>query len=292
MSPMRATLVIQYPGPMSSTAATDDRLDPKAILERIRAAAARLRPHVHRTALDECAALSDRAGARLLLKCENRQRGGSFKLRGALNLTLSLDADARAHGLIAPSSGNHAQGVALAARTVGTRAVVVMPEDAPAIKRAAVEGYGARVELCGRTDAERRRRAEELAGEHALTMVPPFDHPDIIDGQGTVGLELLEDAAATGSDPRAVFVPIGGGGLISGVALAAAGLGGAVRVIGVEPEGAAKATAGAADSSARGAKSARRSAGVRSAAATSAARKIEKLYFDRRPSAAVTPRSA
>ena len=182
-------------------------------------------------------AAGDPAGGagRLLLKCENLQRAGAFKLRGACNFIAQVPAERRARGLITYSSGNHAQAIALAARIVGAPAVVVMPETAPAVKVAGARAFGAEVLFEGTTSVERRVRAEAEADRRGLTMVPPFDHPRIIAGQGTVGLEILEDCPA----PAAVFVPIGGGGLAAGVAAAVKALRPATRVVGVEPVGAA-----------------------------------------------------
>ncbi|MCY4661660.1 MAG: threonine/serine dehydratase [Acidobacteria bacterium] len=171
---------------------------------------------------------------RLLLKCENLQRAGAFKLRGAYNFIAQVPAERRAPGLITYSSGNHAQAVALAARTLGAPAVVVMPETAPAVKVAGARALGAEVLFEGTTSVERRARAEAEAERRGLSMVPPFDHPRIIAGQGTVGLEILEDCPA----PAAVYVPIGGGGLMAGVAAAIKALRPATRIVGVEPVGA------------------------------------------------------
>ncbi|HXT38090.1 MAG TPA: threonine/serine dehydratase [Chloroflexota bacterium] len=179
------------------------------------------------------------AGRDIRIKCENLQRTGSFKIRGAFNRIASLSDEQRARGVIAYSSGNHAQGVACAASLLGVRATVVMPENAIAAKVAATRRFGAEVEFAGTDSETRRRRAEELASERGLALVPPYDHPEIIAGQGTLGLEILEQAP----EIRAVFVPIGGGGLVSGVALAIKALQPEVRVIGVEPEGAADAAA-------------------------------------------------
>ena len=171
---------------------------------------------------------------RLFLKCENLQRGGSFKLRGAFNFIVQVSAERRTRGLITYSSGNHAQAVALAARTLGASAVVVMPETAPAVKVDGARALGAEVLFEGTTSVERRSRAEAEAERRGLTIVPPFDHPRIIAGQGTVGLEILEDCP----EPAAVYVPIGGGGLAAGVAAAVKALRPAARVVGVEPVGA------------------------------------------------------
>ncbi|MCY4074968.1 MAG: threonine/serine dehydratase, partial [Acidobacteria bacterium] len=171
---------------------------------------------------------------RLFLKCENLQRGGSFKLRGAFNFIVQVAAERRAGGLITYSSGNHAQAVALAARTLGAPAVVVMPETAPAVKVDGARALGAEVLFEGTTSVERRARAEAEAERRGLTIVPPFDHPEIVAGQGTVGLEILDDCPA----PAAVYVPVGGGGLAAGVAAAVKARCPAARVVGVEPVGA------------------------------------------------------
>ena len=210
-------------------------------LADIRRAAARIEGVVARTPLVDvpvagvpAAGAPARAG-RLLLKCENLQRAGAFKLRGAYNFIAQVPAERRARGLITYSSGNHAQAVALAARTLGAPAVVVMPETAPAVKVEGARAFGAEVLFEGTTSVERRVRAEAEAERRGLTMVPPFDHPEIIAGQGTVGLEILADEPA----PGAVYVPIGGGGLLAGVAAAIKALHPATRVVGVEPVGAA-----------------------------------------------------
>jgi threonine dehydratase len=202
--------------------------------EEIERARERLRPHVHRTPLLTSRYLGERCGARVHLKCENLQRSGSFKVRGALNACLC----ARESGCLSPagvltySSGNHGQAVALAGRALGVPATVVVPETIPRVKRAAIEGYGARVVVSGRTSEDRRVEALRLQALSGATMIPPFDHPDIVAGQASAGLEILEDLPGT----DAVLVPVGGGGLLAGIALAAAHLGaGRIRVIGVEP---------------------------------------------------------
>ena len=200
-------------------------------LAAIREAAARIRGVAARTPLLEAAT----DGAPLRLKCENLQRAGAFKLRGAYNFIAQVPAERRARGLITYSSGNHAQAVALAARTLDAPAVVVMPETAPAVKVAGARALGAEVLFEGTTSVERRVRAEAEAARRTLTMVPPFDHPEIIAGQGTVGLEIVDDGPA----PAVVYVPIGGGGLAAGVAAAVKALRPATRVVGVEPVGAA-----------------------------------------------------
>lgn len=175
----------------------------------------------------------------VLLKCENLQRTGSFKIRGAYNRIAQLNPDQRAAGVVAYSSGNHAQGVACAAALLGVRATVVMPEDAVAAKVAATRAYGAEVLFAGNDSETRRAVAERMAEERGTTLVPPYDCPAIIAGQGTLGLEILEAVP----DVETVLVPIGGGGLISGIAIAIKALAPRVRVVGVEPEGAADAAA-------------------------------------------------
>jgi threonine dehydratase len=161
---------------------------------------------------------------------------GAFKIRGACNMMAQLSSEELARGVVTYSSGNHGQAVALAARERGVRAVIVMPTTAPAVKIEGARGYGAEVLFAGTTSGDRKAHAEALAAERGLTIVPPFDHPWIIAGQGTAGLEILDQAPDIG----AVFVPVGGGGLISGVSTAIKSVNPAVRIIGVEPEGAAK----------------------------------------------------
>jgi threonine dehydratase len=172
----------------------------------------------------------------LLLKCENLQPVGAFKQRGAYNMVAQLPADVRSRGVIAHSSGNHGQAVAMAAQLLGAPAVIVMPETAPAVKVEGARAYGAEVVFAGRTSIDRQRKADELAAARGLALVPPFDHPWIIAGQGTVGLEILEQCP----EVTAVLVPCGGGGLISGVATAVKGTRPDVAVIGIEPAGAPK----------------------------------------------------
>lgn len=172
----------------------------------------------------------------LLLKCENFQPMGAFKIRGAYNMIAQLSPEERQRGVITYSSGNHGQAVALAAKLMGMTAVIVMPTTAPPVKIEGARGFGAEVTFAGTTSLERKVRAEELAAERGLTIVPPFDHPMIIAGQGTVGLEILDQCP----DVATVIVEVGGGGLSSGVAAAIKRRAPHVRVIGVEPEGAAK----------------------------------------------------
>ena len=200
----------------------------------VRAAAERLRPVVHRTPILHSGQIDARAGARVDLKAENLQRAGSFKIRGAYNMIAQLDAATRARGVISYSSGNHAQGVALAAKLLGCPATIAVPTDIAAPKRAAAESYGARLVEAGRDSAARREYAEALARDDGLALVPPYDNAAIIAGQGTVAVEILDDAP----DIDMLVVPIGGGGLISGCAVAVKGLRPAVKIIGVEPVGA------------------------------------------------------
>ena len=201
----------------------------------IEAAAARVRPAARVTPLIEVAWAGAGSG-RLLLKCENFQPMGAFKIRGAYNMLAQLSSDALSRGVITYSSGNHGQAVALAAKLLGATAVIVMPTTAPKVKIEGAQGFGAEVTFAGTTSLERKARAEEIAAERGLTMVPPFDHPMIIAGQGTVGLEILDQCP----DVATVVVEVGGGGLSSGVAAAIKQRKSDVRVVGVEPEGAAK----------------------------------------------------
>ena len=175
---------------------------------------------------------SESASRRLFLKPENQQPIGAFKLRGAYNKIASLSPEDRARGVISYSSGNHAQGVAYAARALGVKAVIVMPDNAPAIKREATAALGAQIVIVGPGSAERQIKAEELAALHGYVIVPPYNDEQIIAGQGTMGLEIIEDLP----EVEAVFAPVGGGGMISGVAAAIKLRNPAIKVIGVEPE--------------------------------------------------------
>ena len=201
-------------------------------LTEIREAAERVRAIARATPLLDVTSL---AGRPLLLKCESMQPGGAFKIRGAYNMVARLTPEQRAQGVITYSSGNHGQAMALAARELGAPAVVVMPTTAPGIKVEGARGFGAEVIFAGTTSADRKSRAEQEAAARGLTMVPPFDHEWIISGQGTLGLEILQQRP----DVEAVVVPVGGGGLLAGVAAAIKQSQPSVRVIGVEPEGAA-----------------------------------------------------
>jgi threonine dehydratase len=203
-------------------------------LEDVRAAATGLRGVAVRTPLLPAPEL----GEGVWLKPEMLQRAGAFKLRGAFTFVARLSPEARARGVIAPSSGNHAQAVALAARIFGVPCTVVMPETVTPAKRAGAERLGARVELAGTTTRHRMDRALEIAARDGQTLVPPYDHPTIIAGQGTIGLEIVEDLP----DVATVVVPVGGGGLSAGVAAAIKLQRPGARVIGVEPTGAPKLT--------------------------------------------------
>ncbi|MEU0678157.1 threo-3-hydroxy-L-aspartate ammonia-lyase [Streptomyces sp. NPDC006172] len=198
----------------------------------VRDAAARLKGVAHRTPVLHSRTLDEIVGAEVLLKCENFQRVGAFKFRGAYNAASRLTPEQLARGIAAYSSGNHAQAVALAARELGTTAVIVMPEDAPASKRAATEGYGAEIVTYDRYGGDRVAIAEAVAAERGLTLVPPYEHPHVMAGQGTAALELLEETGELG----ALLAPVGGGGLIAGCATAAKALYGGIRIVGVEPE--------------------------------------------------------
>jgi len=197
----------------------------------VAAAAARLAGHAHRTPVMTSRFVDAATGARVFFKCENFQRIGAFKFRGAFNALARLDAGARARGVVAYSSGNHAQAVAAAGAMLGVPTVIVMPQDAPAVKVAATRGYGAEVVLYDRATMSREALAEQIAGGRGLTVIPPFDHPDVVAGQGTAAKELVEDAGPLDY----LFVCVGGGGLISGCAIAATHLSPGCKVIGVEP---------------------------------------------------------
>lgn len=198
----------------------------------VRDAAERLRGIVHRTPVLTSRTLDEISGGSIFLKCENFQRMGAFKFRGAYNRIVQLDGEARQRGVVAFSSGNHAQGVALASRLLGVPAVIVMPSDAPASKIAATRGYGAEIVFYERHKSHRAEIARELCEQRNATLIPPFDDPEIIAGAGTAALELLEDVA----DLEIIATPVGGGGLLSGCALAAHGAHPGIELYGVEPE--------------------------------------------------------
>ena len=194
--------------------------------------------HAHRTPVMTSRQVDARTGCRVFFKCENLQRIGAFKFRGAYNAISRLDAGQRQRGVIAYSSGNHAQAVALAAQLLGTRAVIVMPEDAPQVKLAATRGYGAEVVTYDKHRTVREELAQGIAQDRGLALVPPYDHPHVAAGQGTAAKELIEDAGVLDY----LFVCVGGGGLISGCAVAAHAISPGCRVVGVEPEAGDDAT--------------------------------------------------
>lgn len=197
----------------------------------VRAAQERLRGIAHTTPVMTSRTLDALTGRAIFLKCETFQRGGAFKFRGAYNTIVQLPEEARRRGVIAFSSGNHAQGVALAAQLLGAPAVICMPNDAPDVKVAATRGYGAEVRFYDRLKDDRELFTRAVAEEHGLTLIPPYDHPHIIAGAGTATLELLEEQLKLDT----IVAPIGGGGLISGTAIAAHGVYPDLRVLGVEP---------------------------------------------------------
>ena len=201
-------------------------------LDDVRAAAERLSGVAHRTPALTSHTLDERTGATAFLKAECLQRGGSFKFRGAYTMISSLSRGERAAGVVAYSSGNHAQAVSLAARIVGTSATILMPADTPAAKLDATRGYGAEVVRYDRYTEDREALGAALAEERGLVLIPPYEHPLVMAGQGTSALELLEDAP----DLDLLLVPVGGGGLIAGCATAAKAIRPGIRVIGVEPE--------------------------------------------------------
>ena len=198
----------------------------------VEAAAGRLAGHAHRTPVMTSRIVDEAVGARVFFKCENFQRMGAFKFRGAFNALSVLAPDARSRGVIAFSSGNHAQAVALASRILGIDATIVMPDDAPVSKMEATRGYGGRVVTYDRYRENREEIAQRLAESQGSAIVPPYDHPAVIAGQGTAAAELIEQAGRLDS----LFVCLGGGGLLSGSALAAKALSPGCAVFGVEPE--------------------------------------------------------
>ncbi len=204
----------------------------------VQAAADRLQGVAHRTPVATSRTLDARLGARLFLKCENLQRAGAFKFRGAYNAIARLSPDERKRGILTYSSGNHAQAITLACRILGAQATIVMPENAPAAKRRATEGYGARIVAYDPATANREEIAEGLRREGDPVLIPPYDHEDVIAGQGTASKELIEEVG----ELDVLLVCCGGGGLLSGSALSARALAPRCRVIGVEPELADDAT--------------------------------------------------
>jgi threonine dehydratase len=204
----------------------------------VHAAAERLRGNAHRTPVMTSRTLNERFGAEFFFKCENLQRGGSFKFRGAFNAVSGLAAAQRALGVLTYSSGNHAQAVALTGRILGVRTAIVMPDDAPQSKIEGTRGYGGEVILYDKHKETREDIAVALQAERGMTLLPPYDHAGVIAGQGTAALELLHDVPGL----SVMMTPCGGGGLLSGTALAAKDANPGIRVIGVEPELADDAT--------------------------------------------------
>ena len=198
----------------------------------VAAAARRIEGHAHRTPVLRSATADRMGGASFFFKCENFQRMGAFKFRGAFNALSCFDAGQRKRGVVAFSSGNHAQGIALAARLLGIPATIVMPQDAPAMKVAATQGYGGQVVFYDRYTEDREAIGRRLAEEQGLTLIPPYDHPHVIAGQGTAAKELLEEVG----ELDALFVPLGGGGLLSGTALSVRALAPRCKLYGVETE--------------------------------------------------------
>lgn len=212
---------------------------PAVTLGDIRSAAETIAGVAVRTPLIEMPALAELTGHPVALKCEQLQPIGAFKVRGAYNAIQRLPAEVRARGVITYSSGNHGQAVAWAAAKVGVRAVIVMPNTAPQIKVAGVKKLGGEVVFVGPRSVDRKAKAEEICAAEGLAMIPPFDHPDVIAGQGTCGLEILE----AWPQVETILVPVGGGGLLAGICVAVAGMHPETNVVAVEPEGAAKLTA-------------------------------------------------
>ena len=218
-------------------AAYEEMETPSVSLDDVRSASDRIAPYIHRTPLFDSATLSRLTGARLGLKAENLQRTGAFKARGALNAVLRLSPEQRERGVVTLSAGNHGQGLAYAAQLAGVRCVVFMPENAVPTKVAAVKEYGAEARFAPSMETV-FAAMDEYREAHGLHYVHPFGDPDIISGQGTVGLEIMEDCPEVDS----IAVCVGGGGLLAGIAVAVKGLNPAVRIIGVEPEGAPAVT--------------------------------------------------
>ena len=204
---------------------------PETTLDDVQAAARRIEPYVHRTPVFTSAYLDEASGARLFFKCENLQKVGAFKMRGATNFVLQLTSAQAVRGVVTHSSGNHGQAVAAAARVRGVAATVVMPHSSAAVKRAAVAGYGARVVPCADGDRARAAAAQRVVEQEGATLIHPYGHSHIVAGQGTLALELLEQVA----DLDAVVAPVGGGGCLSGIAVAVRGLRPHTAVCGAEP---------------------------------------------------------
>lgn len=204
----------------------------------VESAARQIAGVAHRTPVATSTTVNKRTGATVFFKCENLQRGGAFKFRGGYNALSRFSPEARTRGVVTFSSGNHAQAIALAGQVLDIPRVIVMPSDAPAVKRIATEGYGGEVVLYDRDREDREAIGRRLAQERGLTLIPPYDHPHIIAGQGTAARELIEEAGPLDY----LFVPCGGGGLLSGSAIAAGAMAPGCRVIGVEPQAGDDAT--------------------------------------------------
>ena len=198
----------------------------------VEAAAKRLEGFANRTPVNTSRTLDERIGAEVFFKCENFQRMGAFKFRGAFNALSKFTPEQRKGGVVAFSSGNHAQGIALSAKLLGMPATIVMPQDAPALKVAATKGYGASVVMYDRYKEDREAIGRDLAEKHGMTLIPPYDHPDVMAGQGTAAKELFEEVGPL----DVLLAPLGGGGLLSGTALATRTLAPQCRLYGVEPE--------------------------------------------------------
>ena len=210
---------------------------PLPTIADVRRAAERIAGQAVRTPLISSPFLDERAGGRVLLKCENLQRTGSFKFRGAYNALSALPRETRARGIVAMSSGNHAQGVAEAGRLFGVRATIIMPSDAPQTKRQRTERSGGRIVTYDRAGEDRDEVAARFIDEHGGTLIHPFDNSDVIAGQGTIGLEIAADCMAQGLRPDAVLIPASGGGLSAGIGLAIRDGSPATGIVLVEPEG-------------------------------------------------------
>ncbi len=200
-------------------------------MEMIREASACIKPYANKTPILTCSTLNKLFDREIYFKCENFQKVGAFKARGALNAVLSLSNDELSNGIATYSSGNHAAAIAYAAKCVGANAYIVMPHDAPPVKKAAVEGYGAKIKYCSPTQSSREEVLSEILKETDAHFIHPYNDPRVISGQGTVGMELLADQ----SDIDTILVPVGGGGLMSGTVLATKSMKPRVKVIGVEP---------------------------------------------------------
>jgi len=198
----------------------------------VAAASARIKGHAHKTPVMTSRTVNEEIGAEVFFKCENLQRMGAFKFRGAYNALSKFSPEQRKAGVVAFSSGNHAQAIALSAKLLGIPATIVMPHDAPAAKVAATKGYGGNVVIYDRYKEDREQIGRDLADKHGLTLIPPYDHPDVIAGQGTAAKELFDEVGPL----DAFFVPLGGGGLLSGCALATRALAPDCKLYGVEPE--------------------------------------------------------